>query len=99
MPSQPTIASVRSLLEELRAILARQGESNWIRGVQAAIDSLDNPDDQKGYSDAQSIYRTMTMGRGPFSEYYTHRDDFEQRVSANERLDQIRSQLWQLFDR
>jgi hypothetical protein len=97
MTMNETIENARLLLEELKEILQKEGEINWLRGIVAAIGCLRNPDIKQGLVEAKSIYLTMASGKGAFSEYYIHRVDASERVEANRRLDDLRDRLWQLF--
>jgi hypothetical protein len=91
------IINARLLLEELKTILQAEGEMNWINGILAAIHCLEDPDVERGYAEAKSIYKTMIGGHGAFSDYYIKREEFEIQRQANARLDDIRNKLWQLF--
>lgn len=97
MNSNEGIVSARRLLEELETILKEEGETNWLQGITAAIRCLENPDLERGYHEARSIYNTMAAGKGAFSDYYIQRNDPVQQMEANWHLDEIRDQLWQLF--
>src|SRR4051794_22432767 len=82
MMPQRSLNQARVLLAELSALLRTEGENHFIRGINAALRSLDDP--EGGFAEARSVYRTMTVGRGPFSDYYIHRTDWADRVRANE---------------
>lgn len=89
------ILEVRNLLEELRALLVRQGERNWIRGIDAAIAELDS---KNGFEAARSIYGSMSQGNGSFADYHIWIEDFDQRLAANKKLDELRAKVWQEFN-
>jgi hypothetical protein len=97
MNSYKTIEKARQLFEELKEILDKENESNWIRGIKAAIACLEDSNIERGYSKARSIYTTMTAGQGAFADYYIQRSDSTEQVNENRRLDEIREQLWQLL--
>lgn len=86
---------VRTLLIALRALLREQGETNWIRGVTAAIQELEDPD---GWERARSIYSTMNQGNGSFSDYHVWKDNSDERIRTNAQLDELRQRLWSAFD-
>lgn len=92
---------VRQLLVELHTLLDSEGESNWRRGIDAAIGELTNENgglDEKGFDRARSIYNTMTAGGRGFAEYYVWKDDEDQRIAANKKLDELRSKIWSAFE-
>src|SRR3954468_8566176 len=87
----------QNLLADLRALLRSEGATNWIRGVEAALHSLTDEEPGRGFSEARSIYRTMSEGKGAFSDFYIERVDSPQRIEINQRLDEMRNKLWELF--
>jgi|GEM_PF-2328103 len=94
-------AEARRLLIQLCALLDKEGETNWRRGIEAAIGELSNANgdvDPGGFDGARSIYKTMTAGGRGFSEYYIQRSSEKARLEANEILDNLRSGLWAAFD-
>jgi hypothetical protein len=98
MSSRNISTSIRRLLEELKDIIEREGETNCLAGVVAALAAL-NSNAEKGFADARSIYMTAAGGKGPLAEYYILRADPSQQIRENERLDTIRDRLWDLFAR
>jgi hypothetical protein len=85
---------ISALLSELESILRKQGENNWIRGIKAALDVLDEPN---GVDQARSIYSSMNRGVGSFADYNVWIDDFNARMKANQDVDRLRAQLWTAF--
>ena len=88
------------VLSEMLAILDVQQESNWRRGIKAALAELTNEDGTvkpTGFENAGSIYRTMTSGGRGFAEYFIADDNERQRIAANRRLDELRDAAWSLF--
>jgi regulator of sirC expression with transglutaminase-like and TPR domain len=98
MGSHNTSTSIRRLLEELKDVLEREGETSCLAGVVAALTAL-NSNTKEGFADARSIYMTAAGGKGPLSEYYIQRADPAQQIRENERLDTIRDRLWNLLAR
>ena len=86
-----TVHEVHNLLVELRSLLTKQGEKNWIRGVNAAITELDKQD---GFDRARSIYRSMNQGNGSFADYHVWLEDFDQCLATNKVLDDLRIKVW-----
>lgn len=94
-------SEVRQLLIELHALLDSAGESNWRRGVDAAIGELTDENgglNTRGFDNARSIFNTMTAGGRGFAEYYVWKDDEDQRIAANKRLDELRTKIWAVFE-
>lgn len=90
-------ARAEVLLTKLHGILAEQGETNWIRGVSAALSELSSHS-EIGFENAKSIYRTMVEGGRGFSEYFFWNDEDDVRMDSNKCIDEIRSELWSIFD-
>lgn len=82
---------ISRLLAELEAVLRKQGEKNWIRGVVAARQALEESD---GLEQVRSIYATMNQGVGSFADYNVWHDDFDTRQKINSELDRLRTRLW-----
>jgi len=94
-------AEAHSLLLELRALLDQEGETNWRRGIGAAVALLSDEQGNvspRGFEEARSIYRSMNAGGRGFAEYYIEGSSDAERIQANARLDELRSKLWTLFD-
>ena len=94
-------AEARQLLVDLRQILVDQGEANWRRGIEAAIGELSNSDgslNASGFGAARSIYNTMMAGGRGFAEYYISKASEDERIAANDVLDDLRSKTWSVFD-
>ena len=92
----------RDLLKSLLDLLSEQGEHNWRRGVSAAFLELTDAQgnlNPAGFADAASIYRSMTSGGRGFAEYFVWSPDDDERIRANERLDELRDALWEIFSR
>ena len=90
-----------ALLGNLEALLEAQSERNWLRGIKAAIAEFAQTDGSvhaDGFENARSIYLSMTAGGRGFSEYHIWENDDLARVSANLQLDEIRAELWLLFN-
>jgi hypothetical protein len=97
MSPRTNIDDIRHLLDKLIAILQSEGEQNWVRGVIAARDLLGDADVERGYAAARSVLKTMTEGKGAFSDYYIQRSDFAEQLDANQRLDAVRDELCRLL--
>lgn len=83
-------------MSDLRDFLVQHGERNWLPGLEAAIGELDRGDE--GFGDARSIYKTMTVGGRGLSEVYVWHEDELERLRENKIIDQMREQLWKVFD-
>lgn len=90
----------RDLLESLLALLSEQGEQNWSRGVSAALLELTDSHgnlNPAGFDNAASIYLNMTSGGRGFAEYFVWSPDDDERIRANQKLDELRDSLWEVF--
>ena len=104
LPEQPmnNPQLAHDLLKNLLDLLSEQGEQNWRRGVSAAFLELKDPQgslNPAGFDNAASIYRSMTSGGRGFSEYFVWSPDDDERIRANQRLDELRDELWKVFSR
>jgi hypothetical protein len=92
------------LFIELKQVMIRENENNWIRGVNLIIEALSPPEyGGKGSADeavryVENTYRNMVSGNGSFSDFFIWRDDFDDRVKANKELDRIKADIWTLID-
>lgn len=86
------------LLKELREIYCAEGGKNFIEGIEGIIECLSETAlEEKKWTYACSIYRTMADSKSGFWDIYIDGKTAEQRVNANARLDEIRTELWVLF--
>lgn len=85
------------LLEKLLECLSHRGETNWIRGISAALGEIALLTDE-GFANARSLYRTMMEGGRGFAEYCVWDEDESQRQKANKEIDGIRTELWEIFE-
>lgn len=87
---------------ELRDILIRENEDNWIRGINAILREIhfaiqDNDDAKETIRSVSSTYSFMNSGNGSFSEYYIHREGFDERIEANQELSTIKDNIADLM--
>ena len=85
----------RLLLEELIEIMEREGENNCIQGVYAVWGAIYRSD----FAGAGQNYRSVVQIKDGFSSFYIQRDNFDEMMKANRRLDEIRKELAELFAR
>ena len=88
---------IEFVLSELVKVLNEEGETNWSRGINAALSHV-KTGTEDDYLMARSIYKTMCMGGAGFMEYYIKRDSFEEQRIANTKLESMRDRLWDMFD-
>jgi hypothetical protein len=87
----------------LHAIMVTEQERSSIRGVIHILAVLAEAEINPSLAgervaEARDFYRSMAAAKGPFSEFYVWRDDFEQRVKENRELDAIKESIWQEFE-
>lgn len=88
-------SEISGLLDELEAVLRKQGETNWIRGIVTTRQLLAEPE---GLTKARTSYKGMNSGAGSFDDYNVWHADFETRRKANAELDRLRERLWRAFE-
>jgi hypothetical protein len=86
----------RELLLTMRDCLSENRETNWSKGITAALVELSPPSDA-GFTKARSIYRTMVHGGKGFSEYFVWDEDENRRMNLNREIDRLRDELWTVF--
>ncbi|PJG58426.1 hypothetical protein [Aeromonas cavernicola] len=104
MNQETKITRLLELFKKLRGILASEDDKNWIRGIEAIIFDLSSQEAIVGNEDevvryVEYTYKGMCRGNGSFSDFYIWRDDFEERVSENEKLNNLKEKIWREFDR
>ena len=77
------------LSKELVNILLSENENNWIKSINAIVRELES----HNIENAASIYDTINAGNGSFSDFHIWRNDFDERVKENEKLDRIKREL------
>lgn len=83
------------LLIELRDICRKESGEAFVGGINSVISWLSSDDGvEEGWRNARAGYKAMAEAKSGLSDFYIERDTFEERVLANERLDQIRKELW-----
>jgi hypothetical protein len=90
------------LFTELTEIMENNQENNWIRGVKGCLNTLKSQDysnDKIKLNEVKSIYKTMYAGYGSFSDYSLWKDDYDERIKANKRLDKIRNEIWNILEK
>ena len=88
---------IELVLSELEKVLDEEGETNWSRGIKAALSHV-KTGTEDDYLLASSIFKTMCMGGAGFMEYYIKRDSFEEQRIANTKLESMRDRLWDMFN-
>lgn len=94
------IQELKELFEELRLILEAENETNWIRGVEIVCNILEDDTSKpqlEKFNEVKRVYVSMNGGAGSFSDYYIHRDNFDERLASNKKLDKIRDRLWEIL--
>ena len=101
-PLDETISEALEALRRVNEIMEREGESNWIRGIRAAIAAGESAGRQNASKEASlaemaSIFRSMCRGPGGFSDYHIWREDFVERQEANKEFCALADRLWTLL--
>ena len=91
------------LLQHFRALevlLERERAQEWLRPIAEIVKALEPP-----FSDVRQCLETIEeakrrfdswhKSKGGFSEFYVHREDFKERLAANNELEAIRKAIYQ----
>jgi len=102
MSNQEKARGLLTLFDCLREILLAEGEGSRLRGINLICNALTPPfageDSIEGaLRYAEATYKSMLGGSGSFSDFYIWRDDFDDRVKVNNRLEQIKGDIWDTF--
>ena len=87
---------------KLKDILINENEGNWIKAINSILNdiqfSLDNEQDVKAtIRNIRYKYYLLNSGNGSFTDFYVHRDNFNERVEANKLLDDIKANIVDLI--
>lgn len=102
MSNEMKIKTLLCETKKIRDILSKENEVNWIRGVDLVIEKLEWSLSEKCndpdcfFLDACDTWNSMMKGNGSFSDYYIWRDDFDERVYLNEKLDSALKVIWNI---
>ena len=95
------IPELMAQLVELKKIYNDEGCRDFDRGIDGVLSMLAQgalPNTPE-WEQAGSMYRTMAGSKSGVSDLYIDRDNVEQRIAANSKLDAIRQTLWATFTR
>lgn len=84
---------------ELREIMLMEEENNWIRGIRLIITCLEdvNLTEEEKLKETFKTFSMMNSGNGSFSDFYIWRDDINQRVELNHKLEEVKNNIWDLL--
>ncbi|MEE3627459.1 hypothetical protein UCD39_26375 [Nitrospirillum sp. BR 11752] len=99
MNEQKKCQELLVLFEGLRKILLEENENNWVRGINSICHSLSScvkfhGDFNGSINYVRETYKYMMGGNGSFSDFYIWRDNFNERVLENNKLDKIKDEIW-----
>jgi len=105
MPLSPQAASaehLRMLFLKLHAIMLAEREKNWIRGIENIVAVLGEAEADTSVAaariaEANHCFRTMNAGNGSFSDFHVWRENFDERLKANQELSKIVESIWREF--
>ena len=90
-----------NLLRDLEKILNEEGGQNWLRGIEATRlvgeQFVGIEDDVKALVEMSSIYRGMHSGPSGFDDFFIWRESAADRVAANQELNRIKDELWEIL--
>ena len=100
MISSEKIDHTVHLLKELRDICIQHKELHFISGINAALFELQNrnSENESSWKNAASIYKTFAGVKNGLSDFYLDAPTVSERIKINERLDEIKKNLWILLE-
>ncbi|WP_445494469.1 hypothetical protein [Photorhabdus sp. SF281] len=88
----------------LKDVIKNERDNEWLININDFITML-TPPYYGGIEDANvslkrvsDSYKTMGRGNGSFSDYFIWREDFEERMKANEKFDDVKKEIWHILD-
>ena len=98
MNSLPRGSLLRAQFQALSVILGREQARDWLRLVNEIVVALQPPftdEDQCAatIAEAKRRFESMLQGKGGFSEFYVHRDNFENQQRENSDLENIKQAI------
>ena len=93
------IHELKALFMQLLEIFQKHGDSsikpqaNTVRIILEVIDDGRYLNDEEKIVDIKIYFRKLYTPQGGFAEFYIWKEDFEERIAANEPLDKIRDRL------
>ncbi|MFD0707154.1 hypothetical protein [Photorhabdus akhurstii] len=103
MDSIEQAEKLRLLFTSLWEIMYNNGERNWTNGINIIITSLTPPNynglenAKDAIESANQTFGSMLRGNGSFSDYFIWKDDFKERIKANEEFDKIKNDIYNLL--
>jgi len=100
MDSKNISINLLNEFEELKKILIKENEKNWVRGILAIIEKIeralskDEALSNEYLEEACNIWKIMEQGNGSFSDFYIWRDDLKERKKANNELVSVKNNIW-----
>lgn len=99
MHERTELEEIRDILAELRSLMETEKATRHLPGiVQAAICAEQADGDPAMLRSLKSIVRTMAGGSGSFQDLVIWRDDDDERIRINDRLEELRLRLFHLAD-
>ncbi len=91
-------SSLRQRFLALEELLRREGDNEWLRKVSEIVRALEPPfasEEQciDTIQEAKHRFESWHKHKGGFSEFYVHRENYEERLAANKELDAIREAI------
>ena len=95
-----TKETIKNILINLNEILTIEGQSNVIIGITKCISILDDSSIQEEVAlfEVKSLCKSMLQPKAPLSEFHIWRDDFEERLKLNNKLDENRDKLYDFIE-
>jgi len=86
-------------LKRLSKFLESDGDTNWVRGVQQAIKTLEQPstDSRDCLKKAFKIYSDIYIGKESFADYFVWDNDSKIMAKKNKELEKIKKIVGKYF--
>lgn len=100
MEYEEKIEKIIQLYKQLHKILEEDGSQEadtLLSGVRHSLAIAEGVEGKEGFNELFSVYRLLTQPHYGLSDFFIWKDDYEERLVANEGLERIKKELQTIF--
>jgi len=90
---------LKVLLSNLLEIMEKEKEDNWIHSVHTCVNLLEeiskNGENSEKLDTIKSLLKSMLTGYANIFDFFVWREDYNERLEANKKLEMIQKQIWE----
>jgi len=103
MNNNQKVDQLHFLLSELRDIMLRERPTGWLDGIELMLNKLETNQESGYFNSYETIlivtetYQSMIPGGyGGFYDYMIWRDNYDERVRLNDKLNAVRDEIFEI---